>query len=194
MLSLLFAALWLFGAPAAHAVRDFVTRGKRLTDSTLEDGVVIEDIDSLVAAASATLGRTVGRETYALARMVRSEYGSGPVAAKVAMAWVAVNDAADIGRDIVWTLNAGDRQGERFGSQAGGQRYGTSQDPYENDLQVAEAVWNDEIPDPTGGAVKFVHKNTLGQLPAGVAKWTDLEPRELPDTGLLVVFVRKGLA
>jgi hypothetical protein len=42
--------------------------------------------------------------------------------------------------------------------------------------------------------VKFVHKNALGQLPAGVAKWTDLEPVEDPSWGLLVVFVKKGAA
>jgi hypothetical protein len=192
MLFVLFAGLWFLGAPIAHAARDFVTRGKRLTRSTLTDDVIEESVDDLVLQASATLGRLVERSAYALARMLRSEYGPGPVAAKVAMAWVAVNDAADLGRDLVWTINAGDRHGVAFGSQAGGQRYSTAQDPYENDLQIAEAVLAGEIADPTGGAVKFVHKNALGQLPSGVARWTGLEPVELPDTGLLVVFVKKG--
>jgi hypothetical protein len=194
LLFLAFAALWFLGAPAAFAVRDFVTRGKRLTASTLVDGVIRESIDALVLQASVTLGRMIDRTAYAVARMLRSEYGGGPVAAKIAMAWVAVNDAADLGRDVVWTLNAGDRHGVSFGSQAGGQRYGTSLDPYENDLAIAEAVLGGELPDPTGGAVKFVHRNALGQVPAGVAKWTDLEPRELDDVGKLVVYVKRGAA
>jgi hypothetical protein len=193
MLLVLFVALWFLGAPIAHAARDFVTRGKRLTRSTLTDGVIEESVDELVLEASATMGRVVERRAYALARMLRSEYGTGPVAAKIAMAWVALNDAADLGRDLVSTLNAGDRHGVAFGSQAGGQRYSTAQDPYENDLQIAEAVLGGEITDPTDDAVKFVHKNGLGQMPPGVARWTDLEPVELPDTGLLVVFVRKGV-
>ncbi len=196
MVFVLFAALWFLGAPAVHVVRDFVTRGKRLGRSTLVDGVIEEEIDDLVIQATETVGRFVGRREYALARMLRSEYGSGPVKAKIAMAWVAVNDAAQLGRDLVATLNAGDRHGIRFGSQAGGQRYGTSLDPYESDLAIAEAVLAGDEPDPTPppGAVKFVHKDPLGRIPAGALKWTNLEPVELPDTGLLVVFVPKGAA
>jgi hypothetical protein len=196
MLLVLFAGLWFLGAPAAHAVRDFVNRGRRLSRSTLTDGVIEESIEELVSQATVTLGRLVGRAEYSLARMLRSEYGTGPVKAKIAMAWVAVNDAEKLGRDLVATLNAGDRHGISFGSQAGGQRYSTAQDPYENDLAIAEAVLGGEEPDPTPapGAVKFVHVDALGRIPEGAKRWTELEPVTLPDTGRLVVFVPKGRA
>lgn len=195
LLAMLFAGLWFLGAPAALAVRDVVTRGKRLSRSTLVAGTIAESIEELVSQASTTLGRNVDRAAYALARMLRSEYGSGPVKAKTAMAWVAVNDAANLGRDLVWTLNAGDRKGVAFGSQAGGQRYSTAQDPYESDLALAEAVLGEELADPTGGAVKFVHTDSLGRIPEGAKRWTNLTPVKLPDTGRLVVFVKKvGIA
>jgi hypothetical protein len=109
MVFALFAFLWFLGAPVVHAVRDYVTRGKRLSTSTLTDGVIEESVDDLVMQASAALDRLVERRAYALARMLRSEYGSGPVPAKIAMAWVAVNDAEGLGKDLVWTINAGDR-------------------------------------------------------------------------------------
>src|SRR6185369_16563040 len=48
-----------------------------------------------------------------------------------------------------------------FGRQRGW-RYASGQDPYENDLAIAEAVEAGELGDNTGGAVKFVDINSFG--------------------------------
>jgi hypothetical protein len=190
-------ALWLFGAAAVSTVRDYVTRGARLTTSTITDGVVDQSIAQLVQDASSTVGRAIPVDTYSVARMLRSEYGSGPVAAKIAMAWVARNDAAELGRSVTATINAGTRAGVAYGAQAGGGRYSTAHDPYENDLAIAEAVMTGDEADPTGGAVKFVHKSgfaTSSGYDDTVTKWAaeGLSPVEKDGWGQLVVFVRDG--
>lgn len=187
-----------FGRATVDLARDFVTRGKRLSRSTLDSGGVVTDsIAVLVAQAGTALERQVLPDDYALARMLRSEYGNGPVPAKIAMAWVALNDARALGRSLIATLNAGTRGGVWFGSQSGG-RYSTAQDPYENDLAIAEAVNAGQLADPTGGAVKFVHKTGFASSNAYwaiVERWAadGLSPVELPDAGSLVVFVREGV-
>lgn len=185
-----------FGRATVELARDFVTRGKRLTRSTSMDGggVVTNTVAELVSQASFTLSRQVLPDDYALARMLRSEYGNGPVDAKIAMAWVALNDSRALGRSLIATLNAGTRGGVWFGSQSGG-RYSTAQDPYENDLAIAESVNGGQTGDPTGGAVKFVHKTGFANSAAYddvVTRWAaeGLSPVELDGTGSLVVFVR----
>lgn len=164
-------------AGGGDLVRDFGSRGRRLTSSTLDGAVVRETPAALAAAAAALLGRPVDVDAYALARMIRSEHGTGPDVEKVAMAHVALNDAADLGWPLVRALcfDRADRAGERFGTQQGG-RYSTARDPYEVDLRIAEAVLSGAVSDPTGGAVKFVHAGAFG-VQAGTGSYADLVER-----------------
>jgi hypothetical protein len=91
---------WALFFGGADTVRDYVTRGKRLTSSSITDGVVDQSIEELLAQATANIGRPVGRDAYSIARMLRSEYSGGPTKALIAMGWTAVNDAAELGRTI----------------------------------------------------------------------------------------------
>lgn len=180
-----------------HVVRDFVTKGRRLTTTTLGDGYVEASPDELAAAAAAVVGRPVSVDAYALARMVRSEAGSGSVRARQAVAWVAINDAGERW-SLLYTLTVNNRRpANKFGQQLGG-RYATSRDPYENDLAIAEAVLAREVSDPTGGATKFVHRGAFGKqegtgsYESVVQRWgrEGYQPLELGDVGDLVVFRR----
>jgi hypothetical protein len=196
-------ALVCFGGwAAAPAVRDFVQRGRRLTSSSKrDDGVIVETPSELASLAGDDIGRDVAVEAYALARMIRSEAGNRDVAEKVAVAWVAVNDAFALGWALLRTLTyhtAAARNG-RFGPQIGG-RYATTSDPYENDLAIAEAVLAGELDDPTGGATKFVHRNAFGTQP-GTRTFEEVSAAwlaegyvaaELPDVASDFVVFRKG--
>ncbi len=159
----------------APNLADFVARGKRLTSAHADDrGVITDDPAALAAAASAVVGRTVSPEAYALARMLRSEAGTRAPAEKVAVAWVARNDADDLGWSLlkVLTYHKGTGRESHFGPQITG-RYATTQDPYENDLKLAEAVLSGQFPDPTGGATKFVHKSSFG-VQAGTGSYAQI--------------------
>jgi hypothetical protein len=146
------ALLLVLGGP----VRTFVARGKRLTRTTLDStGNVAADPHALAAAAGELLGELVGDEEYALARMVSSEEGDADRETKVAIAWVAVNDAQAFG-GVVQVLTYSTTSSERgyFGDQTG-RRYSTARDPYEDDLAVARAVLSGMEPDTTGGSTHF---------------------------------------
>src|SRR6185295_14933880 len=139
------------------------------------------------------------------ARMVRAEGGSGPVPEKQARAWVALNDAATHGWSILKTIAGpdllfGQQRGWRYAS---GRDYkdGSTSDPYENDLYVAEAVLAGQLPDNTGGAVKFVDIDSFGVQPGTgtyeetVASWArdGLQPFEVEGaSGPFRVFRRVG--
>lgn len=168
---------------------DLVDRGRRLTKSTTNAaGVVLEAPEELVAAAGRLLGRTVTLDAYAMARVVRSEVGTRASVEKVAVAWVLRNDAADLNWSIARAVTfhrTASRDG-RFGRQTSG-RYASGLDPYESDLNIAESVLSAHFPDPTRGALKFVHKAAFG-VQAGtrtyeevLAEWRreGLEPRSV---------------
>lgn len=182
----------LVGPSAAYAALDALKRGRRLSsgESTPAAGA---------AAATKILGRTVDPDAYALARMVRSEAGRENGVHKAAVAHVALNDARANGWTVAGTVTMRRGGSGTFGAQSGGGRYATTRDPYENDLAVAEQVLSGALPDPTGGAVKFVHRTAFGVQEgtttyAGVvARWGEdgLRPREIPGaSGSLVVFVQ----
>lgn len=201
-LALALLAAWLFGRKAVDTVLDLTKRGRRLSVSNLEGGVILESPEALRAQAQDILGRPVDLETYALARMIRSEAGSAPGAEKLAVAHVAQNDAAELGRELFWVLTYNKQRGGSgmFGEQRGG-RYATSRDPYENDYAAAEAVQNRSHPDHTGGAVKFVHLSAFGVQPGTMSadevieKWAreGLVPRQVDGTSASFrVFVRQA--
>lgn len=129
-------------------------RGRRLTTSTLDtNGDIVETPTDLAAAASAFLGRDVSVSAYALARNIHSEEASSSQATQAAIAWVAMNVS---GGDIVGLLTR-DKNAHgvgRFGVQTG-RWASTKSDPYEGDLEVAEAVLSGTYPDPTNGAVHY---------------------------------------
>ncbi len=139
---------------------DFTNRGQRLSVSSPPgaDGRIPDSPQSLAAQAAVTLGRDVAVDAYALARMLRSEGGRGPVPEKTARAWVALNDRDAHGWTTLYTI-VGPKG--TFGPQRGW-RYASGQDPYENDLYLAEAVLAGQLPDNTGGATKFVDIDSFG--------------------------------
>lgn len=195
LLLLLVLAAWLWGDKAVRTVLDFKDRGLRLSRSTMDGNSVVQDPADLLAQASKTLGRDVDPDAYALARMIRSEASSGSVVEKTTVAFVAVKDRDRHGWSMLYTVAGPDY---RFGRQIGW-RYATSKDPYEIDLQVAEAVLAGRVADPAPGALKFVHVSAFG-VQAGtssydelVTRWAaeGLEPRTVEGAGDdLRVFVR----
>jgi hypothetical protein len=151
------------------------SRGKRLTFATVDDrGVVLEVPASLAQQASEAMGAQVGLDEYALARVLRSEAGSRSVAEKQAIAWVARNDADDLGWSITTlaTYHNTAYRDDHFGKQISG-RYASGSDPYEQDLMIARAVLIGELGDNTNGAVKFVHKGAFG-VQEGTGSYADL--------------------
>ena len=180
-LALLFAL-----SGGGDVVIDVARRGRRLTDAP---GETEETPDALAAAAGAVVGREVTPEAYVLARMLRSEAGSGNLVHKSAVAHVALNDANEHGWSLLHTLMV-HNDGDRLGAQRGG-RYATSRDPYEVDLEVAEAVMGGRLADPTNGAVKFVHVSAFGVQPGTttfddvVVRWAreGLVPSEVDGAG-----------
>jgi len=185
-------------------VADLTRRGKKLTETKLDaDGKIPVPPTELARAVSASLGRPVTATALALARMLRSEEGSASVTVKRLLAWVALNDAAELRWTLLKTLTystVATRNG-LFGKQIS-RRYSTAQDPYENDLAIAENVIADHAagsPDPTGGAVKFVNKSAFSSQPgassyaAVAAKWAKdgLQPTVLPGAPANLVFFRR---
>ncbi len=197
----------LLGTEQGRAlVADLTRRGDRLTTTSLDaDGKVPIAPTDLAAQVSATLGRPVTAGAYGLARMLRSEEGSAPALVKRCLAWVAMNDARELGWNLLKLLTystVSSRLGF-FGKQIS-RRYSTAQDPYENDLAIAEAAideYNRGGTDPTDGAVKFVNKNAFASqagassYEAVAAKWAreGLQPTWIDGTpSYLVFFVRTG--
>lgn len=151
-----------------NVIGDLTKRGQRLTVSPRlnAQGQVPMPPEQLLAQAQVTLGRPISMDAYALARMIRAEGGSGPVPEKQARAWVALNDAAAHNWSLLYTIAGPDLL---FGQQIGwryasgrNEKTGGTVDPYENDLYVAEAVLAGQLPDNTGGAVKFVDIDSFG--------------------------------
>lgn len=153
------------GDPVAGftSILDTIERGRRLTHASYgPDGVVRVKPDELARQAGTDL------DSYALARMISSEHGRDDNITKAAIAHVAINYAARVGRSISGLLlranNAQhtgwfgtqrdiDEDSPRFNES---DRYAsTALDPYEGELQIATAVLSGEIPDPTGGAIQF---------------------------------------
>lgn len=190
--------LALLSLGGGAVVVDLARRGRRLTDAPGKPG---RSPEALAAEASAVVGRPVDATAYTLARMLRSEAGSGNLTHRAAVAHVALNDSRELGWTLLKTLTY-HKDGLYLGPQRNG-RYATSRDPYEIDLQVAELVLDGALPDPTNGAVKFVHVSAFG-VQEGTTSYDDvvvrwgkdgLVPSEVPGAGEdLRVFHRRRAA
>jgi hypothetical protein len=142
-----------------------VTRGARLTHTVLNDaGDVDDDPSSLAIAASAVAGRDVSLDELALSRMLASEEATSSAATKIAIAWVAVNEARRRGVTAAALLLADRGPGDgHFGEQRG--RYASTRaDSYEGDLQIASDVLEGRVADITSGAVHFYRPKLQDQL------------------------------
>ncbi len=187
------AVLWKYGGdPVAPAVvaagyvaNAVFTRGRALTSSTLTsgdtdaagnaipDGIVRETPAELAAAAAAILGAPADLETYALARMGRSEGVDG----MEYRLHIALNEAAARGSSVLALLTRSSRVPQAdgmFSRQALGKWAATSHDPYEGDYGLADKVRQDHANgiDPSGGARRFVDKSAFATQP-GVKRTYD---------------------
>jgi hypothetical protein len=169
-------------AVAAGYVLNVFDRGNHLSDSTIDAaGVVQEDPEVLRTMAEAVLGYAADLDTYALARMGRSEGVDG----METRMHVALNDLADLqrqyGTGVYSSISAlmlhsknSDADGH-FSQQYLGKRYSTSKDPYEGDYHLAEKVRQDHANgiDTSGGAIKFVDRDSFSTQPGSTSTYED---------------------
>jgi hypothetical protein len=196
-----FGALYLFSPRRiANVVADVVNRGELLTDTQLDDtGVIPFDPADLVEIASGVMGREVTGDTYALARMRRSEMAIGESDdASALRIHVALNDLEDLNtrrlfgwsaEDLITYSTNADHKG-LFGVQNDGRRYASTKDPHVGDALLAEQVQQQHAAglDPTGGALKFVDRGSMGAQVGSssydklVVRWAaeNLQPYTLP--------------
>lgn len=157
-------------------VSNAFARGSALSSSTLTNGVVNEDPQQLISAASSVLGATADPDTYALARMGRSEGVDGMelrmhVALNDLRALQAVYGTGIYSSILALMVHSKNTSADgHFSAQRLGKRYSTAHDPYMGDYQLAEQVQQDDASgiDPTGGATHFIDKDgplyVAGQL------------------------------
>lgn len=114
---------------------------------------IAEDLNDLAAAASTKLGKKVNPNDFLLATLIASEAGNQSPTAKAAIAHAAITMAKRL-KVPLRNLLLPPKQGGKLGSQHG--RYAsTARPPTAADLEIAEGVrWN-EIPNPTPGAVQW---------------------------------------
>lgn len=93
-------------------------------------------------------------QTYALGRLVESEYGGGPPAALVAIAQIAINRARTKGLSVAAMLTQDLKSGESgfFGRQRG-RWASTSLDPTKRSIAAARVA--QLLPDLSAGAMRF---------------------------------------
>jgi len=154
-------AWWFFtGDTPLDILNGLINRGRRLSMSSLDDsGTVVEDVDDLVANASAILGRPVSKDAYTLARVSASEHANAGQREKAAIQRVMMNDAQAHGWSIWYVVTVG----KGLGHQSG-RRCASASDPYEDDLLIAEANLDGSIADETSGATRFVHKTGFASI------------------------------
>jgi hypothetical protein len=164
-----------------NLVVDLTLRGRRLSRTNLDQDLKIAvDPAELARAAAQLLGRAVEPGAYALGRMLRSEEGSSGPEVKRLLAWVCMNDAEELGWSLLKVLTfstVAQRKGY-FGKQIT-RRYSTAQDPYEQDLLIAEAALDERDQgsgDPTAGSVKFVNKKAFSSQ-AGASSYEAVRDR-----------------
>lgn len=107
-------------------------------------------------------------DRYTLGRIVRSEADShSSEAERIAIAWVAVNQARVFGQDVTAAATRGSKGRGYYGAQnAGGRWISTRFAPGTADFALARSVLAKEVRDPTGGATKFIHVATEDALHA----------------------------
>lgn len=171
----LVAAWWYFGPDEEGGLLgtvrqliddgvDLVTRGQRLTSAPYDTttGVVPGNPQDLADQTTYDL------ETYSLARAISSEEGRANDDTKLAIGW-AIKNRADASSGSITSLVTHAKEPTHsgfYGTQRnidsntagynGSDRYcSTGNDPYDGDAQIALAIQNGTLPDPTGGAVYF---------------------------------------
>ena len=124
-----------------------ITRGPKVTTSTFDDtsNQIVELPADLAAAAGTDL------DTYSLARMIASENGNDSNLIQASIAWAAANYAERQWKTITDVLTVGGH----YGSQRDGRYASTKLDPHQGHVDIAEAVLDGTIADPTGGATNF---------------------------------------
>lgn len=180
--------------------------GARVSSSTTgDDGQIAESPDELLAQASSAMGRAVGMDAYALARMAASE----GAAEAVPRMHVAINDAAELGRSVLDTVTTASppRATGGFGPQFVSsprvvRRYSTAKDPTADLVAIAEQVIADHEAgiDPTDGAVKFADARSFGvqegtgSFEATVDRWAaeGLAPANVPGYSTDFYVFRRG--
>ena len=168
-------AWWFFGddeeggvlgdlRQAVTSAVGLVTRGQRLTHAAYDTstGVVAVAPQDLADQTSYDL------ETYSLARAISSEEGGGSDFLKLCVGW-AIRNRANAGGGSITSLITHAKYAPHsglYGTQRnieagtpgynGSDRYCASGlDPYNGDAQIALAIQNGTLADPTGGAQYF---------------------------------------
>ncbi len=114
--------------------------------------VIVETPAQIEQEVRRSLGRSqpVPMDVLALATMMSSEANSGPSLARVAIAHAAMTYARRKGKSITGLL----MPDGRFGSQQG--RYAATRHPPDREsIELAEAIVNGKIGNPTPGAVQW---------------------------------------
>jgi hypothetical protein len=153
------------------------------------DGRVPDAPATLARIASAYMGREVTPDVYALARMVASETDAHHPETAALRVHVALNDLADLNhrKHLNWrpvdliTYSTMPYHRDWFGEQYLGRRYGSSKNPTTEDVFTVERAISDRAEgiDPTGGAVKFIDKLSMGKqkgsgsYEAKAAQWAE---------------------
>jgi len=169
-------AWWHFGDPeeggplgevrqlVTDAINGLIAKGARLTHAPYDKttGVVAADPQALADSTTYDL------ETYALARAIASEEGDGSDFLQICVGW-AIKNRADAGGGSIAALVTRAKYAPHsglFGTQRNieegtpgyhsSDRYCASGlDPYEGHAQIALAIQNGTLQDPTGGAQYF---------------------------------------
>jgi hypothetical protein len=181
--------VWKWGNPVVAAqiaeqwAVNLVGRGNKLSESTLDDDGVIEEVPSVLTdMASAVLGFDADTDTYSLARAGRSEGVDGMEYRMHVILNMLDADQARYGTGIyssvtmlaIHSKNA--TADGHYSKQGLGKPFSTSKDPYESDYALAQKVRADHAAgtDPTGGAVKFVDKSGPFSLDGEPATYDDI--------------------
>lgn len=147
-------------------------------------GIVIETPAMIADALSASLGRKVSRDISALARMIASETDARHPETAIVRAHIALNDLADLNRrhpSWQWTIeelitySSMPQHRGHFGEQRWGRRYASTKDATLADVATAEHAIAQHAAgeDPTGGALKFVDRRSMG-VQGGSGRYEDL--------------------
>jgi hypothetical protein len=153
---------------------DFTQRGSKVGPSTKLES------DKLIHADPYSLAEEVGVDpnTYALARVIRSEAGALDELAKLSVAYVVFNEARNRDIDVLELVT---RPQGFFGAQnAGGKFVSTRLDPYELDVTIAKSVGI--TLDPTNGATRFDSPKAQRALLARSEKGYNFTPEEIAES------------
>jgi hypothetical protein len=172
-----------------NTTKDVVTRGARLTKSTLSDGLVLDAPEDLAAAAETAFGQPLARgeysrlDVYALTRAARSEAGArdNDISRKVRM-HVLINQYLDSSFSSLASLITYSKRADArgfFGEQSDGpRRVATTRDPYAGDVHLAWQVIDERSQgiDLAQGGTNFVDRKSMGKQ-KGSGTWEALLER-----------------